>query len=101
MTLPPLNTKDQDLEKESPRTEVWGDSSFVDTNQQADFYRRFGQRLKDAREKANITQETLAGWAGINRSYLSQIECGRRRVSLYLACRLASALDRTLDILME
>lgn len=76
-------------------------SSFVHYSKQTNFYRSFGMRLKAAREAAGLSQEETARLAGLNRAYLSQIETGKRQVSLYLAYRLARALGSRLDSLLE
>ena len=60
-------------------------------------YTHFGEKLKKGREKAGLTQEQLAVIVPINRTYLSEIETGKRQVSLHLAYRLAKALALTLD----
>ncbi len=65
------------------------------------FHRLLGKKLKAARVKAGLSQEETARLVGINRAYLSQLECGKRSVSLILACRLAQVLEFSLDSLME
>ena len=57
--------------------------------------------MKIRREELNVTQETLAAKAGIHRTYLSDIECGTRNVSLENIERLAAALALTLPALFE
>ena len=76
-------------------------SSFVYCSQQKGFYRKFGARVKAIREQTGLSQAETAQRAGLNRTYLSQIECGKRQVSLYLAYRLAQALGCNLDSLLE
>ena len=46
-------------------------------------------RLKDFREKKNITQEKLAVAAGVSRQTINSIEAGRYIPSLELALKLA------------
>jgi len=41
-----------------------------------------GQRIREARERAGMTQITLAGMAGISQSELSRIESGHRSLSV-------------------
>jgi len=101
MDSPPITSDNSEIASESPRMEVRGDSHFVDDSKQTEFYRRFGQRLKAERERVGMTQEAVAGRAGINRSYLSQIESGKRHVSLYMACRLAMVFDKKLETFLE
>jgi transcriptional regulator with XRE-family HTH domain len=51
-----------------------------------------GEELRSAREKANLTQETLAFRAGIDRSYLSQLENNHKSPTLDILFRLCKAL---------
>lgn len=55
----------------------------------------FGDRIKDLREDWDnpMTQKELAEEAGVNRSYLAQIENGKRNVSLINIEKLAAGLD--------
>ena len=49
--------------------------------------------LKYWRLRAGLDQSSLADRAGVNRSYISQIESGTRNPSTSVLCRLAEALD--------
>ena len=94
--------KQEEITQEAPREPKRRASSFVDDGQQMrSFYVKFGQNIQQAREKANLTQEELSKKAAIDRSYLSEIETGRRRVSLFIAFKIASLLETTLDDLLE
>jgi transcriptional regulator with XRE-family HTH domain len=53
----------------------------------------FGKRLRDVRERRGLSQEALAGLAGLHRTYVSSIERGQRNVGLDNVIRLAAALD--------
>ena len=55
----------------------------------ADIRERFGFAVKDRREALGLTQEEFAAWAGLHRTYLSDIERGMRNVSLINIERLA------------
>lgn len=70
-------------------------SLFVENNQQS-ISARFGAALRQRRQSLGITQAALAERAGIDRSFISIVECGRRTISLERADRLARALDSTL-----
>lgn len=60
----------------------------------ADVYlKRFGNRLKELRLAQNLTQEDLAAQAGFSRSYYTQVETGRRNISLLNLRRLAIHLN--------
>ncbi|MGW3653692.1 helix-turn-helix domain-containing protein [Streptomyces sp. NPDC000878] len=54
--------------------------------------RAFGQRLKELRNEAELTQGQLAEAAGINRVFYVGVEGGRRNVSLDKVFALARAL---------
>ncbi len=73
---------------------------YVGTNLQT-FYRNFGMRIRQLRESRGLTQQDVSRLVPIDRGYLSEVETGKRRVSLYIACRLAQALDVKLDSLLE
>lgn len=53
----------------------------------------FGQAVRSRREKLGISQEELADRAGLHRTYIGDIERGRRNVALRNICRLARALE--------
>lgn len=54
----------------------------------------FGNKIKILRLEKNISQEELAHIAGIDRTYISDIEKGERNVSLLIIQKLAKALDK-------
>jgi len=53
----------------------------------------FGKRLRKLRKTKGISQETLAFDAGLDRTYISSIERGKRNVSIENIARLAKALE--------
>ena len=61
----------------------------------------FGQRLRDLRIKAGLTQNDLGFKTGIDRSYLSNIETGDRNVSIDIMEKLAEALGVPMRDLFE
>lgn len=54
-----------------------------------------GQELKKAREKARMTQESLSFAAGIDRSYISQLEHDKKSPTVALLFRLCKVLGVT------
>jgi transcriptional regulator with XRE-family HTH domain len=56
------------------------------------FLRKLGERIRDLRQKAKMSQEVLADEAGLDRSYMSGIERGVRNVSVLNLARVAKAL---------
>jgi len=53
----------------------------------------FGQGLRNLREKRKLSQEKLADKAGLDRTYISSCERGKRNVSLSTICLIAKALN--------
>ncbi len=66
-----------------------------------DFLRRFGNRLRALREARGLTQEELADDAGFSRSYYSDIETGKRNISILNLRRLAQSLNVSLSELLD
>lgn len=58
------------------------------------------RKYSKKRLSLKISQETLANMADIDRTYLPDIEKGRRNVSLTIADRIAKALGVTLKDLI-
>ncbi len=52
----------------------------------------FGQRLRELRLERGLSQEKLGELAGLDRTYISSAEAGRRNVSLKTIHKLADAL---------
>lgn len=57
---------------------------------------RFGQAVRQKRLELGLTQEQLAHEAGLNRSYITEVERGRRNLALVNVARLVHALDMTI-----
>ena len=52
----------------------------------------FGNRLRDLRQEQCLTQEELAHQAGLNRTYIGDIERGEKNITLGSMDKLAKAL---------
>lgn len=57
-----------------------------------DLCRQFGRNVKRLRKEAGLSQEKLALEADVTRSYMSDVETGRRNPTLKIVERVASAL---------
>ena len=53
----------------------------------------FGKRVREARRSKGISQERLAEMAGIDRSYMGNIERGEKNITLKKAYEICDALD--------
>ena len=59
----------------------------------AEILKRFGETLREHRQRAGLSQEKLAAQAGIDRTYVGGAERGERNVALVNIVRLAEALN--------
>ena len=66
-----------------------------------DVQERFGDRLREVRNQAGLTQESLAEASGLDRSYYGGVERGERNVALRNIEALADALGMTISNLMD
>lgn len=57
---------------------------------------KIGQRIKELREAASMSQKGLAYTADLDRSYIASIENGQRNVSIVNIEKIAAALNVTL-----
>lgn len=60
-----------------------------------------GRRIREEREKLNLTQEKLAEDIKISDSYLGQIERGQRSITLRNLVNLVNRLGVTIDYLLS
>jgi transcriptional regulator with XRE-family HTH domain len=54
---------------------------------------KIGQRIKELRKELQLSQESLAYKAEVDRTYVTDLENGRRNVSVEILERLIKALD--------
>jgi transcriptional regulator with XRE-family HTH domain len=58
---------------------------------------KIGQRIKELREKTEMSQKDLSYAADLDRSYIASIENGQRNVSIVNIEKIANALGVTLN----
>lgn len=58
-----------------------------------DALHKLGFRIREKRKSLGWTQEELADYAGIDRSYIGGIERGERNITLQILCQICSALQ--------
>ena len=66
-----------------------------------DIRAKLGNRVRDLRRQQKWTQVELAERLGIDRSYLSEIETGKKDPSLRVLKTLADGFDTTLSELLK
>lgn len=60
----------------------------------------FGKRVREVRKGKGISQERLAEMAGIDRSYMGNIERGEKNITLKKAYEICDALDIQIQYLV-
>ena len=58
---------------------------------------KIGQRIKELREPANMSQKDLSYASDLDRSYIASVENGQRNVSIVNIEKIANALGVTLE----
>lgn len=58
-----------------------------------DIKEKFGQKVKSLREKKGFSIEHLANISDVDRNYISDIEKGKRNVSIEIIEKIITALD--------
>lgn len=61
----------------------------------------FGLVIKEMRKTLGVSQEVLSDEAGLDRTFLSQLETGRKQPSLLTIFQLANALQTNASELMR
>ena len=61
-----------------------------------DILTRYGQAVRKIRLERGISQEELADRCGLHRTYISDVELGKRNLSLENIERIAISLNKTL-----
>ena len=59
----------------------------------ASILEQFGVRVRKYRLKKKLSQEKLAELADLHRTYIGQVECGKRNLALKNIAKLAKALN--------
>ena len=63
--------------------------------------KKIGERIKELRTATGISQEKFALKIGMDRTYFSSVEAGKRNVSIVNLEKIANGLDLTLSELFK
>ena len=61
----------------------------------------FGQRIRELRQQTGLSQEKFALKIGMDRTYFSSVEAGKRNISLINIRKIADGLDISVHSLFE
>ncbi len=70
-------------------------------NKEVEILLRFGERVRQLRKAAGLSQEAFADRCGMDRTYVGGIERGQRNVALRNIQAIAQTLSITLSELMD
>jgi len=62
-----------------------------------DILQKFGQRVRDERNKLGLSQEELASQANVHRTYIGMIERAEKNITLENIEKICKALNLTLS----
>lgn len=62
---------------------------------------KFGERCRKIRQKMNISQEKFALQIGMDRTYYSSVENGKRNISIKNIEKIANGFDITIEELLK
>ncbi|HJS01316.1 MAG TPA: helix-turn-helix transcriptional regulator [Flavobacterium sp.] len=54
---------------------------------------KIGERIRELRKEKNVSQETLANIAEVDRTYMTKVETGKRNVTVKILEKIIIALD--------
>ena len=63
-----------------------------ESEKEQDFYRDVGQRVRNARKKSGMTQQSLASKVFLSRASITNLEMGRQKLMLHTLVEIASEL---------
>ena len=62
---------------------------------------KIGQRIKQLRKEIGLSQESLANEAEVDRTYVTDVENGRRNVSVEILERIIKALNVSFSLFFD
>lgn len=62
-----------------------------------DIKQSVGKRIRELRNKLGVSQEEFADMVGLDRTYITSVECGKRNVSIVNVEKIANALNVSLS----
>lgn len=62
-----------------------------------DIKQTVGKRIRELRNKLGVSQEEFADMVGLDRTYITSVECGKRNISIVNIEKIAKALNVSLS----
>ena len=73
----------------------------MDTHEETEILVKIGKRVRELRKAKRLSQDTLALECNLTQTFLSQIERGKRNISVLTLWALAKAMEVTPGQLLE
>ena len=71
------------------------------TKSQTDFLYKLGKNIRKARKEKNISQESFAETAELDRTYVGSVERGERNISILNIKKIAESLNKSISELTD
>lgn len=71
------------------------------TNNEEEILKGIGKRILEIRKLRGFTQEALADYANIDRTYIGYIENGKQNISISILCKIANVLETPIIELLK
>lgn len=65
-------------------------------NNEQEILKHIGKKVLEYRRLHNLTQEELADYAEIDRTYIGYIENGKQNISISVLCKIANVFNITI-----
>lgn len=62
-----------------------------------DIKQAVGKRIRELRNKLGVSQEEFADMVGLDRTYITSVECGKRNISIVNIEKITNALNVSLS----
>lgn len=62
-------------------------------NNECEILSKIGKNILELRKQRQLTQEELADYANIDRTYIGYIENGKQNVTISMLCKIANVLN--------
>lgn len=73
----------------------------MDENLEAKQLKEIGQRIREARQNADLTQADVAFAAGVGVSHISDVERGKKQLSILTFCKIIEAIRVSADSILR
>ena len=74
---------------------------YLSMNEEEVVRKKLGEVIRKYRKANNLSQEELADFSNLHRTYISEVERGLKTVSLYSLMRISKALKKPVSFLLR